>query len=273
MAMVNVDVSPSVILGVGLIGAGVSLWQIRQAKPWISRDYDVVISCISLLVGGILIFQGWRLDPLLLFGQLMTTGAAVSFAIEALKLRAEVYEDEERIELQDVFQRRGRRKSVDLRLPPASGEPLGGRVALDEELWSERPPWRNTAPVDREQHDLERDFEESWNGPSSSRRWPSRRIDGYSDDDYTYSDNFDGNNNVRFDRTKSDPRNIGESLIEADYYPVDESPPFDGEGNVGDESIDRYPSSDIELSDDRWMRENKRRNRSTYFSNADADWE
>ena len=55
--MVNVDVSPSVILGVGLIGAGVSLWQIRQAKPWISKDYDVVVSCISLLVGGILIFQ------------------------------------------------------------------------------------------------------------------------------------------------------------------------------------------------------------------------
>ena len=28
-AMVNVDISPSVVLGVGLIGAGVSLWQIR----------------------------------------------------------------------------------------------------------------------------------------------------------------------------------------------------------------------------------------------------
>jgi hypothetical protein len=94
-AMVNVDVSPSVILGVGLIGSGVSLWQIRQTKPWISKDYDVVISCISLLVGGILIFQGWRLDPLLLFGQLMTTGAALSFAVEALRLRNEVYEQDE----------------------------------------------------------------------------------------------------------------------------------------------------------------------------------
>jgi len=94
--MVNVDVSPSVILGVGLIGSGVSLWQIRQTKPWISKDYDVVISCISLLVGGILIFQGWRLDPLLLFGQLMTTGAALSFAVEALRLRNEVYKQEER---------------------------------------------------------------------------------------------------------------------------------------------------------------------------------
>jgi hypothetical protein len=105
--MVNVDVSPSVILGVGLIGAGVSLWQIRQSKPWISKDYDVVVSCISLLVGGILIFQGWRLDPLLLFGQLMTTGAAVSFGVEALRLRSEVYEQEEKSALQDVFNRKG----------------------------------------------------------------------------------------------------------------------------------------------------------------------
>ena len=104
-AMVNVDVSPSVILGVGLIGSGVSLWQIRQTKPWISKDYDVVISCISLLVGGILIFQGWRLDPLLLFGQLMTTGAALSFAVEALRLRNEVYEQEERDALGGGYRR------------------------------------------------------------------------------------------------------------------------------------------------------------------------
>ncbi len=56
-AMVNVDISPSVLLGVGLIGAGVSLWQVRKVRPEISKDYDVVISCVSLLVGGILIFQ------------------------------------------------------------------------------------------------------------------------------------------------------------------------------------------------------------------------
>lgn len=113
VAMVNVDVSPSVILGVGLIGAGVSLWQIRQARPWISRDYDVVVSCISLLVGGILIFQGWRLDPLLLFGQLMTTGAAVSFGIEALRLRSQVYEQDEKVALQDAFRRKTPRGLTD----------------------------------------------------------------------------------------------------------------------------------------------------------------
>lgn len=117
-AMVNVDVSPSVILGVGLIGAGVSLYQIRQSNSAISKDYDVVISCVSLLVGGILIFQGWRLDPLLLFGQLMTTGAAISFAVEALSLRSELRESQEKTALKDSFQ--GRDGGGDgYQLPPA----------------------------------------------------------------------------------------------------------------------------------------------------------
>lgn len=31
--------------------------------------------------------QGWRLDPLLLFGQLLTSGTALAFAMEVLNLR------------------------------------------------------------------------------------------------------------------------------------------------------------------------------------------
>lgn len=142
-AMVNVDVSPSVILGVGLIGAGVSLWQIRQAKPWISKDYDVVVACISLLVGGILIFQGWRLDPLLLFGQLMTTGAAVSFGIEALRLRSQVYEQDEKAALQDAFRRKGRPgsggpKDEGLRLPPPEPPFFEEGRWMSEDRWVDR---------------------------------------------------------------------------------------------------------------------------------------
>ena len=55
--MVNVDLSPSLLLGLGMIGGGLALYQVRLAKPWISRDYDVVISSIAILTGGILVFQ------------------------------------------------------------------------------------------------------------------------------------------------------------------------------------------------------------------------
>jgi len=40
-----------------------------------------------LLCGLILLFQGWRLDPILQFGQFLLTGAAVFFAFETVKLR------------------------------------------------------------------------------------------------------------------------------------------------------------------------------------------
>lgn len=55
--MVNVDFSPALVLGLGMVAGGVLLYNVRINRPWISRDYDVVISSISVLVGGILIFQ------------------------------------------------------------------------------------------------------------------------------------------------------------------------------------------------------------------------
>jgi len=193
LAMVNVDVSPSVILGVGLIGAGVSLWQIRQSKPWISKDYDVVVSCISLLVGGILIFQGWRLDPLLLFGQLMTTGAAVSFGVEALRLRSEVYEQEEKSALQDVFTRKG----------PKGG---GGGAGSMQQLPPPPPP-----------------FDSRWqqHGDQSSTYYGSS--DQYQQPVGMYSDG----------PGPSGAAGISEQYVEANYYdPYAEGQPqqYDDEG-------------------------------------------
>lgn len=56
--------------------------QVRAVSPSASRDYDIFFSSVALLVGGILCFQGWRLDPLLLFGQILTITAAIAFGVE-----------------------------------------------------------------------------------------------------------------------------------------------------------------------------------------------
>ena len=88
--MVNVDFSPALVLGAGLVGGALALYQLRRLRPSLSRDFDVVVSSIAIFSGGILVFQGWRLDPLLLFCQLLTAGMALSFAVEALRLREEV---------------------------------------------------------------------------------------------------------------------------------------------------------------------------------------
>ena len=58
--------------------SAIALYQVRASRPEVSRDQDVFFSSVGLLCGGILVFQGWRLDPLMLFGQLLTVGTAVA---------------------------------------------------------------------------------------------------------------------------------------------------------------------------------------------------
>jgi hypothetical protein len=59
----------------------------RNFKPALARDYDVFFAAIGLLCGGILFFQGWRLDPILQFGQFLLAGTTVFFAYESVRLR------------------------------------------------------------------------------------------------------------------------------------------------------------------------------------------
>lgn len=75
-AMVNVDfASPSLVLGTALIGCGVVLLQARNMRQRVSRDADIVVAAMISIVGSTLIFQGWRLDPLLLLCQVRPAAA------------------------------------------------------------------------------------------------------------------------------------------------------------------------------------------------------
>jgi len=53
----------------------------------LSQYYDSFFSSIGLLCGGILIFQGWRLDPILLLSQILLSGTTIFFIAESLYLR------------------------------------------------------------------------------------------------------------------------------------------------------------------------------------------
>lgn len=58
----------------------------------ISRDADIVVAAMVSIVGSTLIFQGWRLDPLLLLCQALTTSVAFWYGLEAFRLRAKTDE-------------------------------------------------------------------------------------------------------------------------------------------------------------------------------------
>ncbi|CAM6044219.1 unnamed protein product [Sphagnum compactum] len=91
--MIHIELGPSTIVGLGLIVVGLILYALRIKEPNVSRGinlsqyYDFLFSSIGLLCGGILIFQGWRLDPILLLSQILLSGTAIFFIAESLYLR------------------------------------------------------------------------------------------------------------------------------------------------------------------------------------------
>ncbi|MDP8000171.1 MAG: Ycf66 family protein [Synechococcus sp. SP1 MAG] len=85
--MVNASLNWASIVGIVLAVGGALLYFLRTFKPALARDYDVFFAAIGLLCGGILFFQGWRLDPILQFGQFLLASTTVFFAYESVRLR------------------------------------------------------------------------------------------------------------------------------------------------------------------------------------------
>ena len=85
--MINLDFNASTFLGICLVGSSIGLYTIRKVSPELSRDSDVILSTVGIAAGSILTFQGWRLDPILLFCQTCSIGIALFFVWESIRLR------------------------------------------------------------------------------------------------------------------------------------------------------------------------------------------
>ena len=85
--MVNFGLNTASLLGIALAVAGVVLYFMRSVRPELARNHDICLSGIALLCGFILLFQGWRLDPILQFGQFLLVAIAVFYTVESIRLR------------------------------------------------------------------------------------------------------------------------------------------------------------------------------------------
>ena len=84
--MVNASLSWASIVGIALILAGF----VPFFKQSISTKYDPFLVPIFWLCGLILFFQGWRLDPILQFGQFLLAGVIFFVGYENIKLRESI---------------------------------------------------------------------------------------------------------------------------------------------------------------------------------------
>jgi hypothetical protein len=85
--LINIGFSPNIILGF-ILGFGVILlYLLRIVKPEVARDEDIFFTTIGLLYSCILIVHGWRLDPILLFSQVLMIISLLVAGWENIRLR------------------------------------------------------------------------------------------------------------------------------------------------------------------------------------------
>jgi Mn2+/Fe2+ NRAMP family transporter len=85
--MININFGPSVFLGFIVSIAVLMVYFLRNVKPEITRDEDVFFATIGFLYSCILMVHGWRLDPILLFSQVLIILIALVAAWENIRLR------------------------------------------------------------------------------------------------------------------------------------------------------------------------------------------
>jgi len=144
--LVNASLNWASIVGIVLAVGGAFLYFMRNFKPALARDYDVFFAAVGLLCGGILFFQGWRLDPILQFGQFLLAGTTVFFAYESVRLRG-------------VTTEQARRSSYFDDEEPAPFRPrggLGGGGDVDRERFDQPEPIRRRIRSQEEEEDFYR---------------------------------------------------------------------------------------------------------------------
>ena len=140
--MVNASLNWASIVGIVLAVGGTMLYFLRSFKPGLARDYDVFFAAVGLLCGGILFFQGWRLDPILQFGQFLLAATTVFFAYESVRLRSVTTEQARRSAFFD------------------EDEPLPSRPRMGRGEWGAEDRFDDPQPLRRKIRSRADDFEE-----------------------------------------------------------------------------------------------------------------
>ncbi len=258
--MVNFGFNSASVLGIFLALAGAGLYLLRSIKPEVSRDHDIFFAAVGLLCGGILLWHGWRLDPILQFSQLLLSGTAIFFAVESIRLRgvaqekvksrtSYVDEEERTVKRRPVYRASlAKREAYDDYYPEEEEERVyrrrlrgtTARTQEDTEYEEETPPppRRRTSVSSRDyevsppRRSPRENTEEYWEEDSPPR--PSRRSGGRSTEEVRRS----GSTRRRPKSTEELLSRVGSEYV--DYEPIqpegdedkETSPPTPEDNNI-----------------------------------------
>jgi len=77
--MINIIVEPALLLGALFAMAMIFLYSLRFVNPALATDWDIFITTLGIVYSSILVIHGWRLDPILLFSQVLLIFITFSF--------------------------------------------------------------------------------------------------------------------------------------------------------------------------------------------------
>jgi hypothetical protein len=77
--MINIIVEPALFLGGLFVTIMISLYSLRFVNPDLATDWDIFITTLGIVYSSIIVIHGWRLDPILLFSQVLLIFITFSF--------------------------------------------------------------------------------------------------------------------------------------------------------------------------------------------------
>jgi len=89
--MINIGLTPNVILGILMTVGGSFFYIIQIAEPQKTGKNDIFLITLNLIYSGIIIIHGWRLDPILLLSQYILATLVIFFTLENISMRNKIY--------------------------------------------------------------------------------------------------------------------------------------------------------------------------------------
>jgi uncharacterized membrane protein len=77
--MINIIIEPALLLGAVFALVMLFLYGLRFINPDLATDWDIFITTLGIVYSSIILIHGWRLDPILLFSQVLLIFITFSF--------------------------------------------------------------------------------------------------------------------------------------------------------------------------------------------------